>query len=106
MDEADQRAGFDMSVVGEDRKPQTKANDRKWAPCTTRIMRKVVPFGLGRVTLGQQSNAGVRMKRRQLIMAFGGCMAWASAGSIVATAQIRKRHRVGFLAPGGFAPDT
>jgi putative tryptophan/tyrosine transport system substrate-binding protein len=48
----------------------------------------------------------VRMKRRQFIVALRAVAVWPLLGSMAASAQNPKLHRVGFLSPGSFDPDT
>jgi putative ABC transport system substrate-binding protein len=46
------------------------------------------------------------MKRRQFIVAFGGVAVWPFVWPVGASAQKPKLHRVGFLSPGSFTPET
>src|SRR5215208_4233666 len=46
------------------------------------------------------------MKRRHFIVAFGGVAVWPFVWPAAASAQSPKLHRVGFLSPGSFDPNT
>jgi putative tryptophan/tyrosine transport system substrate-binding protein len=46
------------------------------------------------------------MRRRQFIVAFGGVAVWPLLRPMAASAQSAKLHRVGFLSPGSFDPET